>query len=99
MANASPGPTIDMVLTVTLSEAEVRAFDALVGYGDDVFLKVFYAHLGKAYMEPHEQGLRELFKSMRGHCADAIGRVDAARKAFKTERYAVSEIKKEPPHA
>jgi hypothetical protein len=95
VAKSVPGSRIELSLTVTLTEAEVRAFDALAGYGADSFLKVFYEHLGKHYMTPNEQGLRDLFATLRPQCADAISRVDAARKAFQHERYTVVE-KKQP---
>jgi uncharacterized protein (DUF2164 family) len=94
MATSKPGSKIELTLTVNLSEAEVRAFDALVGYGTDQFLEFFYKNMGTAYMKPNEQGLRDLFATMRGNCADAIQRIDAARKAFATENYVVK--KKEP---
>lgn len=44
-----------------ITEGEMRALDALVGYGFDEFIKVFYEKLGKAYMESHEQHLKNLF--------------------------------------
>jgi len=85
MANAAAKSSIEMSLTVTLAESEVRALDALMGYGTDDFLKFFYAHMGEAYMKPNEAGLRALFKTLRPHCCDAISRVDAARRAFNKD--------------
>lgn len=82
MAKTTPHAAIELSLTVTLSESEVRALDALMGYGTDDFLKVFYEKMGKAYMQPNETGLRELFKTLRPQCQEAISRIDAARKAF-----------------
>lgn len=61
----------------------MRAMDALVGYGVDGFLEVFYTKLGKAYMKPHEAGLRSLFESIRGTVPGILQRTDAARKAFE----------------
>jgi hypothetical protein len=93
MANSIPGSKIELSLTVTLTEAEIRAFDALAGYGTDGFLKVFYEHMGTSYMKPHEQGLRDLFKTLRPQCQDAIDRINAARKAFQHDKYEVRERK------
>lgn len=51
---------------LTLDEKEICALDALVGYGIDPFLKVFYEKMGRAYLEPHEAGLRSLFETVSG---------------------------------
>lgn len=73
-------PKVEVSATLTLTEEEMRAFDALVGYGVDAFLKVFYEHLGKSYMERHEAGLRSLFATQG--IATILRRADAARQAF-----------------
>lgn len=69
-------------VSFTVSESEARALDALVGYGDDAFIKVFYDKLGKAYMDRHEQGLREFFQSIRGFMPGILSQIDDARKAI-----------------
>ena len=66
--------------TITFDEAELRALDGLIGYGADAFVKVFYEHLGKAYMEPNESGLRSLFATLGEPMRAAIHDVDRARK-------------------
>jgi hypothetical protein len=83
MATSTPQAAIALSLTLTLNESEVRALDALMGYGIDPFLEVFYKHLGTHYMKPNEPGLRALFETMRPQCLRSIRRVDAARKAFQ----------------
>lgn len=75
-------PRIDLHVDIRLSEAEIRALDALAGYGTDAFLKVFYAQMGQHYMQPHEAGLRSLFEAIRRDLAPILRRQDAARKAF-----------------
>lgn len=72
----------DLTLTFTVNESEARALDALAGYGDDEFIKVFYEKLGKAYMQSHEEGLRSFLKSIRGVVGPVLERQDMARKAF-----------------
>lgn len=52
---------IQFEIDLSLNEVELRALDALVGYGIDAFIEKFYTHLGKAYMEKHEAGLRTIF--------------------------------------
>ena len=66
--------TIDVKAVLELNEQELRALDALRGYGIDAFLKVFYQHLGRHYLEPHEAGLRSLFDGTaraEGICEEA----------------------------
>jgi hypothetical protein len=47
--------------TLELNGDEMLALDAIVGYGTDNFLKVFYQFLGRHYLQPHEKGCRTLF--------------------------------------
>ena len=82
MAQIEGRPTIAMQLVVVITESEARALDALVGYGDDAFIKVFYESLGEAYMRDHEQGLRSLFTSIRQLMPQWLAKADAARKSF-----------------
>jgi hypothetical protein len=71
--------TTTIEFTQTFTEAEARALDALVGYGFEPFLKVFYAHMGRHYMEPHEAGLRKLFESI-GAVRAALSIIDDQRR-------------------
>ena len=73
---------VNLAIGFTVTEDEARALDAMVGYGDDAFIKVFYEKLGKAYMEKHEDGLRSFFASVRHHVPGFLSRADAAREAF-----------------
>ena len=78
-------------VTLVMTEAEAKALDALVGYGPQNFLKVFYEHLGKAYLEPHERGLRSLFESVRngeGSVSNFLKRVHDARDVFNGKKNA-----------
>lgn len=72
--------TISFGATITLNETEVRALDALVGYGDDAFLKVFKEKLGTAYIRDHEAGLRSFFKAVRNDALPALSAIDRARR-------------------
>ena len=75
-------PSVSVGVTIQLTEPEIRALDALVGYGADAFLKVFYAHMGVAYLKPHEHGLRSLFDVIRSDLSPILARANAAKKAF-----------------
>lgn len=82
MAQFKEQPKVEVTTQLTLNESELRALDALVGYGVDPFLKVFYEQMGKSYLQPHEAGLRELFKTVRSNVPGILHRIDSARKAF-----------------
>ena len=82
MANLVSRPSLTVVTTFTVSEEELRALEALAGYGDDAFIKMFYTQLGKHYMLPHEKGLREFLNSVRKLATPTLKRIDAARKEF-----------------
>ena len=82
MAMLEHRPTVTVDVTLRLSEEEAAALAALAGYGDDAFLKVFYAHLGEVYLKPHERGLLSLFKGVRNGLPGILQRAAAARKAF-----------------
>ncbi len=80
MAKIEGRPTVKMEVCLQLTEAEAGALDALVGYGIDPFLEVFYK-LGRAYMEPYEDGLRSLFESVRTGEGSVRGLLEKARDA------------------
>lgn len=63
-----------------LDEQEMRAMEALVGYGTDQFLEAFYKVMGKAYLQPHESGLRSLFQQVNEVLRPVIGRIDGLRR-------------------
>ena len=67
---------------ITINEDEMRALDALVGYGDDAFLSVFKEKLGSAYIRDHENGLKSFFKNIRNNVLPALKEVDKAREVL-----------------
>lgn len=75
-------PYVETRATIELSEVEMRALEALIGYGVQPFLDVFYQHMGKHYLRPHEAGIRSLFKAIGSDIPDVLRRADAARQAF-----------------
>ena len=68
----------------TIDEEELRALDALVGYGDDAFLEVFKEKLGAYYSRDHEAGLRRFFQSIRDIASSQIALIDQTRRDIKT---------------
>ena len=86
MDSIRPKTTIGFTLDITLTEQQARALDGLTGYEMDTFLKLFYVNLGRAYLEPHEEGLRSLFDSIRRTLPPFFAQVDVARKAFNEKK-------------
>lgn len=86
MAWFNPRYQITVESYFTFNEAETRALDALIGYGADEFLKVFYEHMGEAYLAPHEDGLRSMFKELKESIPLALGKLNAARKALESDQ-------------
>lgn len=71
---------VQFQIDLTLNEVELRALDAMVGYGANAFIEKFYAHLGKAYMEKHESGLRNIFAKIK-HLQPALAEIDKVKEA------------------
>lgn len=91
MATFKPRGAVSTEITFTVTEEEARALDALVGYGFDGFIKVFYQHMGQHYMKPHEAGLRSLFKAIREEIPIVLARADLARAAFNSRDVGAAE--------
>lgn len=71
---------VKITATLSLTEGQLRALDALAGYGPDAFFRAFYVKLGTAYMKPFESDMRELMKMIRSHVPDALNGIKEARK-------------------
>lgn len=82
MAEFKPKLTLKWELTVTLSEDEAQALDAIVGYGAREFLEVFYKHMGRAYLEPFEAGFHSLAKAIGQQLGPQLYELKTQRKAI-----------------
>jgi len=82
MAKIINNLNIEFETTLGLNEAEMRALNALTVYGDEEFLKFFYTHLGKYYLQKHETGLKQLFDSIRKIIPQELSKIDTIRKTL-----------------
>lgn len=80
MAKLNSTIQVQYSATMTVTEAEMRALDALVGYGDEAFIKAFKEKLGKAYLRDHEHGLKSFFGTVRRDVLPAMRDIDTIRK-------------------
>lgn len=85
---------VSITATLTLTEGQLRALDALAGYGDDAFFKAFYLKLGKHYMQPVERDMRELFAVIRKEVPKALSEIEESRKFLGIEKSTGTWIKK-----
>lgn len=83
MANQQTYVSVKMDVFFGLNETEVRALEALAGYGTDEFLTAFYEKMGKAYLEKHEDGIRTLFDKIKKDLRPRLDAMDELRKATK----------------
>jgi hypothetical protein len=70
---------VDFSITFTLTKGEAMALEAIAGYGSDEFLKVFYEKLGKAYLQPNENAMRNLFHRIRTELPAEIEKISKAQ--------------------
>ncbi len=82
MAEIKVTSKLNFSVTLTLNEEEIRALAGIFGYNEDAFLKAFYEKMGRAYVQPHEAGVRSLHQSVRRVTGPAIYEIDRIRKAM-----------------
>lgn len=75
---------INFSSVLVLNETEIRALDALIGYGIDPFLKTFYEHMGQHYLKPHEAGLRSLFEAIQKQVRPEMYQINQVRQYLAT---------------
>lgn len=86
MAEIAGQPRITLRVTMSLSEEEARALEAIASYDHQVVLQLCYQHLGRAYLQPHEGGFLSLLRSAREHLPRLLKRADEARAVFDGEK-------------
>ena len=79
--------SIETKVYLVLTEDEARALKSICIYGPDEFVKWFYAHQGKFYLQPHENSLRSLFQTVRNELPKQLRKID------KIKEYVVSQLK------
>lgn len=83
MTKSQTSSHLSVSISFTVTEEEARALDVLPSYGIDKFIEMFYETLGKAYLQPHEEGLRSFLRHIREKVHPGLENVDKARKYLK----------------
>jgi len=73
--------TVGVILSLT--EVEARALQAITVYGAKEFLNTFYDKLGKAYLQPFEEGVKSLFETINEELPRHLNRADKARDIWR----------------
>ena len=76
-------PSINAKISICLDEMEARALSAITTYGTDSFLRVFYKHLGKAYLQKYEVGVYSLFEGVHKFIDPQLNIVTEARRILE----------------
>lgn len=81
------GDHTDVVFEVVLrlTESECRALEAIAGYGVEAFMTRFYETLGRAYLAPHQSGVKTLFDTVRVEVSPRLRSVERIRKKLKED--------------
>ena len=95
MAKIAQRGSIEATAVFTVDEEEMRALDAMVGYGYKSFIETFKKHLGEHYMCGHENGLRRFFESIGGIVSPILSRADDARAVFDGKKIAAEPNRSE----
>ncbi len=66
-------------VTLTLTEIEARALDAICGYNYSDFIKTFKKHMGESYIKGKEEGAKSLFDSVKHQIGPALSEVRTSR--------------------
>ena len=89
-AEVKSSVNLDIKITVTFPLCEARALKELCSYNTKEFLEVFYKHIGKAYLQPHEAGLIQLFNTIKETMPIELRKADefveAINKVIETQK-------------
>ncbi len=85
MAKIEERPTIELEVTIRLTEVEARYLYNLASYNHDTILKALEAATGTAYTKEYNQGFH-LFLQGCESLGDAIRKTDQARMVFTGQR-------------
>jgi len=74
---------VEMNIKLFITKEEALALNAIAGYGVKEFLKCFYEHMGRAYLEPHEEAMITLFDKLKNQIPIEVSKIETAEKQIK----------------
>ena len=82
MTRVTNSLSVEFTTTITLTEMEIHALEALVGYGADAFLELFKKTCGVSYIRGAEDGIKTLFHTIARDVAPVHKEIQEAKKAL-----------------
>lgn len=89
---------LDFKLTLELNETEANALNQICNYDSKDFLKVFYEHMGKSYLQPYEEGVISLFKTVKEELGNHLYKIGKIRKAISNKTVIINARPYEIPY-
>ena len=83
---------IETKIVLELSVAEAAALNMMTTYGITNFLKGYKEKLGRTYIEPHEQGLTDLFKTVKENLPSQLTKIENFQQEIN---HAISTLKED----
>lgn len=80
---------LEQKVVIVLSYTEVKALEDLFGYGYENFVKFFFKHMGRAYLEKHITGLYSLYQKVQilsGWASKAEDKAEVVRQMEQREK-------------
>jgi len=74
---------VEIGVILRLTEKEARALKAITEYGSKAFLETFYEHMGKSVLQPYEEGIIDLFLTIKEELPEHLRRADDARNIWR----------------
>lgn len=79
-------PVIELTVSISFTEKEIKFLDALIGYGGEALVDRFKEHLGKVYIEGAEEAGIAFCDKLRPITSKILGEVGDLREKFKRMR-------------
>ncbi len=89
---------LDFKLTLELNEIEANALNQICKYDSKDFLKVFYEHMGKSYLEPYEDGIISLFKTVKEELDIHLYKIKKVRKVLDDKNVIINAREYQVPY-
>ena len=89
---------LDFKLTLELNEMEANALNQICNYESKDFLKVFYEHMGKSYLQPYEDGIISLFKTVKEELGQHIYKINKVRKVLDNKSVTINTKEYQVPY-
>lgn len=85
MAEINKNVKIEFTATITLTEIELAALEALTAYGTKAFLNVFSEKLGTSAIGPFQKGIETLFQTISNDVSPTLSQIKGMRNIIRDQ--------------